>query len=258
MTELVRVPFRGGEVLAVDIDGKPFVALRPAFEVIGLDPDKQIKKIQARSWACTSVTAVQLPGSSQHRNIVVSDVRTFLMALAAIPDSRVKPEVRDLLIAYQAEVADVIEAYWTNGGAVNPRASQEQLSSLVSLAKGQMAVLELGRNILPREWLEAKAKIVAARALGETPQISSDDLPLYVEDFLRQRGLDATRVKAIRSPFGRRLSTKYREKHGRPPEKTPAEVGGRPRQVNVYYGRDRPLFEVTWAEHFAPVFEDAS
>lgn len=62
-----------------------------------------------------------MPGDDQARQVVTGDLRTFLMALATIPAARVADPVRPTLIAYQLEVADAIEAYWTSGRAINPR-----------------------------------------------------------------------------------------------------------------------------------------
>ncbi len=120
MSQLVHIPFSGGEVMAVAIDGKPWVVLRPAFDAMGLAPDRQIDKIRSHRWATTSLTEV-VADDGRVRQMVVCDVRTFLMALATIPASRVSDRARPILEAYQAEVADAIEAYWTRGGATNPR-----------------------------------------------------------------------------------------------------------------------------------------
>lgn len=117
---LVHVPFRDGEVLAVEIDGKPWIVLRPAFTAIGLDAARQIDNLRSREWATTAVTAV-VADDGRTRDMTVCDLRTFLMALATIPASRVAERIRPTLIAYQNEVADAIEAYWTRGVAVNPR-----------------------------------------------------------------------------------------------------------------------------------------
>jgi hypothetical protein len=118
LNEIVHIPFHGGEVLAIEQDGKPFIVLKPAFEHIGLDADRQIKKVQQHAWACTSVTAVQV--GDQRRNMITADMRTFLMALATIPIKRVREEVRDTLAAYQSKVADVIEAYFTRARRPEP------------------------------------------------------------------------------------------------------------------------------------------
>lgn len=112
MSEIVHIPFHGGEVLAVDVNGKPWVVLRPAFAAIGLEPDRQIAKVRAQRWSTTSVTAV-VADDGRNRDMVIADLRTFLMALATIPASRVSESARPLLEAYQIEVADAIERHFT-------------------------------------------------------------------------------------------------------------------------------------------------
>lgn len=116
MTGLVHIPFRDGEVLAVERDGRPWVVLRPAFESIGLAPDRQIDKLRSQEWATTSVTEV-VADDGRTRSMVIADVRTFLMALATIPASRVSEAARPTLVAYQREVADVIERHFTRDGS---------------------------------------------------------------------------------------------------------------------------------------------
>ncbi|WP_306365502.1 phage antirepressor N-terminal domain-containing protein [Nocardia sp. CC227C] len=113
MNVVETINFHGDDLLVVLEDGKPHVVLKRAFELIGLDADRQIANVQERHWACTAVTAVQLPGETQRRNVVVADIRTFLMHLATIPLSRVAEHVRPKLADYQREVADVIEAHFT-------------------------------------------------------------------------------------------------------------------------------------------------
>lgn len=114
MSNLDTIDFHGDRLLvALADDGKPQIVLKPAFDAIGVDADRQIKNLQRQPWSCTSVTAVQV--GAQLRNMVTADVRSFLMALATIPASRVAEHVRPKLIDYQREVADVIEAHFTDG-----------------------------------------------------------------------------------------------------------------------------------------------
>jgi hypothetical protein len=115
MSEIVPIPFRDGEVLAVERDGRPWVVLRPAFESIGLAPDRQIDKLRSQEWATTSVTEV-VADDGRTRSMVIADLRTFLMALATIPASRVSEAARPTLIAYQREVAEVIERHFLREG----------------------------------------------------------------------------------------------------------------------------------------------
>ncbi len=111
MSEIVHVPFKGGEVLAVEINGKPWVVLRPAFAAMGIKVDSQIAKVRAQSWSTTRVTEV-VADDGRTREMVIADLRTFLMALATIPASRVAESVRPLLGAYQREVSEVIERHF--------------------------------------------------------------------------------------------------------------------------------------------------
>lgn len=127
MSEIIRVPFHGDELLTVEVDGKPHVALKPALEAIGLDSWTQIEKLRGKSWARTSLVLVR-DGAGRSQETTVVDVRTFLMLLATIDERRVAEHVRPKLIDYQSEVADAIEAYWTRGRAVNPRAVDEPVT----------------------------------------------------------------------------------------------------------------------------------
>lgn len=112
MSEIVHVPFHGDDVMCVEIDGKPHVVLKPALEAIGLDYDVQRRKLAGKSWATTSLSeAVGEDGRS--RQMVVADVRTFLMLLATVDERRVAESARPTLVAYQREIAEVIEAHFT-------------------------------------------------------------------------------------------------------------------------------------------------
>lgn len=127
--ELVTIPFHGTSLIAIDADGKPQIVLRPAIESLGLDFSSQRRKLMGRSWACMGETTTQLPGDGQRRTHTTVDVRTFLMLLVTINENNVAADKRPLLIAYQSEVADVIEAYWHNGVVANPRAVAVQATS---------------------------------------------------------------------------------------------------------------------------------
>lgn len=111
MSELVHVPFNGENLLLVDVNGKPYVVLRPALEAIGLHVATQMEKLRKRSWA-TVRSERTVASDGKVRDMTVCDVRTFLMLLATIDENLVSPNVQPKLIAYQAEVADVIDSYW--------------------------------------------------------------------------------------------------------------------------------------------------
>lgn len=118
--DIVRIPFHGDEILAVEVDGRPHIVLKPAIEALGLDYWAQVRKLNARSWATTASKPV-VAADGKRREMVICDVRTFLMLLATVDEKRVAADVAPKLVTYQAEVADAIESYWTRGAALNPR-----------------------------------------------------------------------------------------------------------------------------------------
>jgi hypothetical protein len=250
VSEIAKIPFHGSEVLAVEIDGKPHVILKPAFDHIGLDSDQQIRKLKNQPWSCTGVTPVQV--GNQVRNMITADVRTFLMALATIPVSRVNEAARPLLTSYQSEVADVIEQYWTQGGAINPRATEDQLSVLAARAESQMRVLKLADGLVDPAWLETKVRHVAARALGEEPEIDPATRPLSVGEFLSDMGVSGSEQRRIASTFGKRVKAAYREVYKNEPPTVERFVDGALRRVAGYTEAHRHLFNHVWAEYYAP------
>ncbi len=242
-TEIVHIPFDDSEVLAVEIDGKPHILLRPAIESIGLDYSAQLQKLKGRSWARMGHCPTQLPGDNQRRDVVTTDVRTFLMLLATVDERRVSDEVRPRLIKFQAEIADAIEAYFTKGGAINPSATTDQLATFISHAEGQMRVLQLASGLVDAHWLEAKTRHVVARALGEEPEVAFDTRPLTVGEYLESKGVTGAARRSMSTGFGKRLKSLYVEEHGHTPPKIERFVDGALRSVAGYTETDRPLFD---------------
>jgi antirepressor protein len=248
MTEIVRIPFHGDEILCVDFEGKPEVVLKPVIEGLGVDYWKQIEKLRRRSWAVTHLRGVQVSDQDQRREMVTCDVRTFLMLLATIDETRVGKDVAPKLVAYQAEVADAIEAYWTKGGAINPRATDEQLAAIIDRARRQADVLRALDGIVDPRWLESKARHVAARALGEEPEDDPAGRPLTVGEYLDEQGVTATAARKLSPRFGKKLKAAYVRRHGETPGTAPRFVDGAQRDVAVYSEADRHLFDAVWSE----------
>lgn len=248
MTEIVRIPFHGDDILCVEVDGRPEVVLKPVIEGLGVDYWKQIEKLRRRSWAVTNLRGVQVSDRDQRREMITCDVRTFLMLLATIDETRVGKDVAPKLIAYQAEVADAIEAYWTQGGAINPRASREQLAEISALAERQMAVLRLADGLVDSRWLESKVRHVMARALGEEPEDDPAGRPLTVGEYLDDQGVTATAARKLSPRFGKALKAMYVRRHGETPGSARRFIDGAQRDVAVYTAADRDLFEAVWSQ----------
>lgn len=249
--QIVAIPFHGQTVQSVEVDGKPHVVFRPLVESLGLDADSQMKRLRRHSWA-TTVKMTGVGADGKNRDMTVIDVRTLTMWLATIDENRVSEEARPLVIAYQNEVADAIESYWANGGAINPRATEHQKNALMFELRSQMELAQAAKGLIHDDFLEAKARIILARGMGEAPELDPATKPLYVQSFLKEKGLSKKQLSAKAPGFGKRLKNQWMKSHGAAPQKAPIELqNGRIIDVYGYTEADRPLMESIWQEHYA-------
>lgn len=246
MTDLIALDFHGDSLLLADVNGKPHVVLKPAVEALGLDYPTQYNKLRGRSWATVGQSPM-VASDGRVREMTTVDVRTFLMLLATIDERRVAKDVAPKLVMYQAEVADAIESYWTKGGAINPRASEDELRIL----KAQADVLTALRPIVDSGWLDAKARILGARALGETPELDQSTKPLTVSIYLSRKGLKGKEQKAAASMFGKRLKALFVETYGEEPPQIEDVVGRHVVNVAQYQEQHAHLFDRVWSKYYS-------
>jgi uncharacterized protein (DUF2267 family) len=257
--EVVKLDLTAGSIHTALVDGQPHVILRPAVEALGLDWKNQHAKLKTRSWASVVQSTMQLPGDSQARSHTLAPVRTFLMLLATVNENRVKAEVRPALIAFQNETADAIESYWTKGGAISERATDEQLDALqqqieerrIRRALGLVQLIAAMDESVDPKWKRSRQLHHYAEAAGEIAEIPAEDRALLVDTYLKDRGLSKDERRSVRSSFGRRVSLAYEMQHGEKPKDSIGLVDGRERSVKSYTEADRPMFDKVWDEFYA-------
>ncbi|MGI5222463.1 phage antirepressor N-terminal domain-containing protein [Nocardia sp. CA-290969] len=250
--ELVPVVVPGAS-LPIQTDGKRLAALRPVVESLGLDYSGQLQKLKGKSWA-TVENFSTVGADGKVRDMVGIDRRTVTMWLATLDENRVREEHRADLRAYQAEAADALDAFFHEGGAINPSASVDQLDRLTNRARTQMEIIRLAEGIIDAKHLEAKARIVLARSLGEAPELDPTSRPLYAQSYLAEKGLRRSEVKSISGVFGKRVKAAYVLKYGVDPKKYPLEAeNGRIVDANAYTEADRPLMDEVWDRYYAGV-----
>lgn len=249
--DLVQIPFHNQHITAALVDGKPHVALRPLCESIGLDYSGQRQRLERTSWATVGVMPT-VGADGRSRNMVMIDRRTFTMWLATIDTSRLKSEqTRDLVEEYQREAADALDAYFNNGGAINPRATEHQINSLIYQSRAQLELCQAAKGLIHPDHLEAKARVVLARGLGEHAQLDPSRAPLYTQDYLKQRGITGKALSSMSGVFGKRVKAEYVKKYGTEPEKYPLNVkNGQTRNVLAYTEADRALMDRVWEAHY--------
>lgn len=254
---VAKIDLSAGSVHTVLVDGEPHVVFRPAVEAIGLDYSTQLRKLRDRSWANRrDIPTVAEDGKT--RLMAAVDVRTFLMWLATVNENKVSPEVRDVLVAFQRETTTAVNSYWTQGGAINPAASDEQLGSLADEIEARrmrralslvQLVAAMDDSVDPK-WKRSKQLHHYAVASGELPEIPLEDRALTVETYLNDRGLTKADRRSVRSTFGRRVSLAYEIEHGVKPKDSLGLVDGRERGVKSYTEVDRPLLDKVWDEFY--------
>ena len=136
---LVSVPFRGGFIEAAQLEGEVWVPIRPVCDALGLAWQPQLKKLRAKPWAKTCDTFMVSQGDDQRRRFSCVDLRSLPLWLATIEPSRVKPEARPALVAYQREAAEVLYRHFlappVDGAAV------AQLAADVASLRGEVREL---------------------------------------------------------------------------------------------------------------------
>ncbi|TAJ46333.1 MAG: phage antirepressor [Herbiconiux sp.] len=241
-TVIERIPFHETELVA-QRDGDGFlVSIRHACDNIGVDYSRQLKKLREKTWA-TVVLKATVADDGKSREMAMIDRRTFTMWLATIEPSRVAPEVRPVLDAFQSEAADALDAYFHEGGAINPAATVDQLDVLARRAQSQAGVLSALKGIVDEHYLEVQGRFLIAQALGVEPELDPETMPVDVESYLDEAGVSRVERVRIRSSFGKRLKGAYIAKHGVEPLKVPRTINGTIQQVYGYTRRDLPVFD---------------
>jgi hypothetical protein len=257
--ELIHIPVPGTdrEIMATQIDGEAMVSLRHACDTIGIALQAQLSKLKGKSWA--GVTMIVTPSAGGDQQTAMIDRRTFTMWLATIDTRRVSLEARPIIEAFQTEAADALDAYFNEGGAVNPRATEDQLDRIAREAQSQAAVLRALKGVVDPKHLEAKGRLILARAMGEKPELDRTAIPLYVWDFLTSKGLKKDMAAAKAAGFGKRIKACYIKEYNREPQRAHQELpNGQIREVYAYTEADRPLFESVWARDYAGVVADSA
>lgn len=121
----------------------------------------------------------------------------------------------------------------------------------------QARVIDTLKNVIARDYLEAKARIVLARAMGDTPEIEASARPLYIQDYLREKGATRDEVKRCSSSFGRYVREDYVAERGVEPGKRFDETSsGQVREVYAYTEADRPIFDRAWGRSYVKGFPE--
>ena len=247
----IPVPGTSTPIMAVQHDGTEWVAARHICEALGIDWSGQAAKLKNKNWAVVEMFSTTAADGKNYQTSMV-DRRTLTMWLATIDTNRVSEAARPTLEAYQLEAANALDAYFHQGGAINPRAEEHQLNALMRQSQMQMELCQAAKGLIHPDHLEAKARIVLARGLGEAPELDPETRPLYTADFLKAKNLSAKQMKSVAPMFGKRMKALYTLERGIDPKKYPMNLpNGQVREVNAYTEADRGLMDQVWERYYA-------
>lgn len=118
-TEIVK--FNNQELLTLKVGEIIYTAIRPIVEGMGLDWTTQAKKIRnnAEKFNCRDMPTVAQDGKI--REMLCMPIKKLNGWLFSINPEKVKPEIKDDVIAYQEECFEALYNYWHKGEAINPR-----------------------------------------------------------------------------------------------------------------------------------------
>lgn len=238
MTDLIPFNYEGVSVRTITVDGESeFVAAdvcrvldhsNPSVAVAGLDDDER------------GLRNVETP-SGEQQMVTVTEAGLYSLIIR----SR-KAEAK----AFRRWITHTVLPQIRRTGVYSP-ATQHEINASIFQARAQMELCQAAKGLIHPDHLEAKARVVLARGLGEHAELDTQRRPLYTQDYLKGKGISTSKLKSIGGVFGKRVKAAYVELHGVEPEMYPLTLtNGQTRMVRGYTEADRPLLDQVWAEKF--------
>lgn len=112
MSQLQTIRFHGQSLVILDHDGEPYVAMRPVCEGIGLNWQGQLERIKRHPVLGKGVRIIRTPSISGDQDYTYLPLSMLNGWLFGVDANRVKPEIRERLIEYQAECFQVLYKHW--------------------------------------------------------------------------------------------------------------------------------------------------
>lgn len=121
---LISVPFQGDTLSYIVQDGEQMVPVKPICGNLGVDWKSQHRKLMAdrEGWGVVIMTMPSAGGPQE--TLCLPQWRLFGW-LRTFQPSRVKPELREKLIAYQRHCDEVLAAHFLKGDAAHPGLMKE-------------------------------------------------------------------------------------------------------------------------------------
>lgn len=173
MHQLISVPFHQDNLVLINHNDEPFVAMKPIVVQMGLIWAAQYVKIMEKFESVVSIIETTGEDGKIYKMICLP-LKKLPAWLYSISPNKVNPEIKDKIIQYQDECDDVLWQYWTKGFVENPRnKSGNQQVQMGTYRLKLAAMLETERHPVKREMIYQQLQS-ASDALGlPTPEKDS-------------------------------------------------------------------------------------
>ena len=107
-TQLETIQFHNQQLIVLNHENKPYIAMKPVCENIGLDWAAQLKRIKRHQVLSSGMVMMTTPSKQGLQEYVCLPISMLNGWLFGIDTNRVKPEIRQILEQYQLECFDVL------------------------------------------------------------------------------------------------------------------------------------------------------
>ena len=211
---LVTVDFHGQSLVAVLIDGNPYVAMKPICENIGLNWDAQRQRIRRSPVLDQGAVVITVPSPSGDQETLCLPLDMLNGWLFGVDVNRVREEIRPKLMQYQKECFGVLFRHFMPQPATsapNPAIDYDRISPAQAqeLKELVQAVVDTGKQKHAETWarLHGKFRVNSYLELPATKFAEARDYllgklpepqPIPRIDMLQTEALQAAHASALR------------------------------------------------------------
>lgn len=170
--EIAFVNIHGNPVPTVLHEGKPYVGMKALCEQMGLDWRAQRQRIKRDPNLSKGVVIITTPSNGGEQEMNCLSLEMINGWLFGIDASRVKPEIRETVLAYQRECYAVLYNYWHGKGAAGILTATDEIRYM-NQRLALLRELRHERDPLLREKLHEQFKTVSDRLGYDTPALDA-------------------------------------------------------------------------------------
>lgn len=189
-----------------------------------------LRGAEYRSFAADNLSAA----NPKTRTVALFTRRAVLNVGQLLTDSDVAKRVRTYLL----EVEDAATTEQRNTAVEKALEAEAQLKAIKVLS-------EIDGNT---SYARSISRHIAARMLGEEPDIDPADITITADEYLTEKGVSPKDLSSARTRLGRTVAALYRARYRKDPQKIKRPINGVHRDISVYTQRDVDLFDTAWSE----------